>query len=149
MNMNTTQSESVKNTFLVLLLLMSFGFLGCSMVGRVIQEDKRILLSDQEKGGGTFQDGGCTVEYRYSLTGDNMLIQGQVYYRRSVDSLDVRAMLLDTSGTVLDQKLVYASGYRESRSRDTVRTFKETLLMPQGSSGITFSCAVRERSSRP
>jgi len=147
--MKTTQNESVKNVFLFLLVLMSLSFIGCSMVGRVIPDDKRILLSDQEKGGGTFHDGGCTVEYSYRLTGDSMIIQGQAYYRRSVDLLDVRAMLLDTSGTVLDEKLVYASGYRESRGRGIDRSFKETLIVPPGSTGITFSCSVQERSSRP
>jgi len=119
------------------------------MVGRVIPADKRIMLSDQDKGGGTFHDGGCSVEYSYRLAGDKMMMQGQVSYRRSIDSLDLRAMFLDTSGTVMDQKLVYSSGYRESRSRDADRSFKETLVVPSGSTGMTFSCSVQERSSRP
>ncbi len=147
--MKKTQNELVNNSFLYLLILVSLTFLGCSMVGRVIPDDKRILLSSEEKGGGTFRDGGCTVEYSYSLAGDRMTMQGQVDYRRSVDSLDVRAMFLDTSGTVVDVKLVYSSGYRESRGRDADRSFKETLIIPQGSTGMSFSCSVQERSSRP
>ena len=77
-----------------------------------------------------------------------MTIDGRVQYNHSVDSLDVRVLFLDTSGTVLQQNLVYSSGFRVTRSRITDRSFQKTLVVPAGVAGLSFSYVAQPRSSR-
>ena len=77
-----------------------------------------------------------------------MTIDGQVDYRRRVDSLDVRLLFLDASGTVLQQKIVYSSGYRVDSSRKSDRSFHETMVVPPGVDGLSFSYSAQPRSSR-
>lgn len=136
-----------KNVVLYLLILISFGLLGCAGVGRVVSVENRILLGEKEISQGNFSHGGLTVEYRYRLAGGNMTLDGQVYYLGDVDSLDVRILFLDAAGTVLQQKIVYSAGYRVSRSSRTERTFQETLVVPTGATGISFSHSVQPRRS--
>jgi hypothetical protein len=136
-----------RNVVLSLLVLIFFSFFGCSGVGRVVPVDHRIPFSQKENSQGNFSHGGLTVEYSYHMSGVNMTINGQVYYRGSVDSLDVRVLFLDASGTVLQQDIVYSSGYRVARSRKTDRTFQETLVVPPGVAGLSFSYSAQPRSS--
>ena len=136
-----------KNVVLSLLVLIFLNLLGCSGVGRVIPVDHRLPFSQEDNSQGSFSHGGLTVEYSYRLAGVNMTINGQVSYRRSFDSLDVRLLFLDASGTVLQQHLVYSSGYRVSDSRKTDRTFKETLAVPPGAAGLSFSYSAQPRRS--
>lgn len=137
-----------KAVVLFLLIFISFELLGCSVVGRVVPVDNRILFGEKEHSQGSYSYGGLTVDYSYRLAGGNMNLAGQVYYGRAVDSLNVRLLFLDATGTVLQQKLVYASGYRVSSSQTTERTFKETLVVPPGATGISFSYSDSLRSGR-
>ncbi|NOR25419.1 MAG: hypothetical protein GQ542_13735 [Desulforhopalus sp.] len=136
-----------KNVVLSLPVLMFLCILGCSGVGRVVPVDHRLPFSQTDNSQGNFSHGGLTVEYSYRLAGVNMTLSGQVSYRRSFDSLDVRVLFLDASGTVLQQNIVYSSGYRVARSRKTDRTFQETLAVPPGVTGLSFSYSAQPRSS--
>ncbi len=135
-----------RKVLLLLLILLSLGLAGCSMVGEVVQADKQILLSESGKSGGEFKNGKCTVQYKYSVSGGNMNLAGSASYRGGYDSLNVRALFLDEAGAVLQVKLLYSSGYRVSRSRDDDRSFQNDLSLPPGTAGISFNCSTQERS---
>jgi hypothetical protein len=136
-----------KTAFLYLLLLMAFGFLGCA-VGRIVPVDDRILFEDKKTGQGSFSQNSLTVQYSYRLTGGKMTINGQVDHSFPVDSLDVRLLFLDAAGEVLQQKIVYYSGYRLSWSWRTERAFQETLVVPEGAIGISFDHSAQLRRSQ-
>jgi hypothetical protein len=137
-----------KHIVLSLLVLMSLSVFGCSGVGWVVPADHRLPFSEKDTGQGNYSYGGLTVEYGYSMSGEHMTMDGQVHYRGSVDSLAVRLLFLDASGTVLQQNIVYSSGYRVARySRKTDRTFQETLVVPPGVAGLSFSYSAQPRSS--
>ncbi|MCP4342452.1 MAG: hypothetical protein GY799_27130 [Desulfobulbaceae bacterium] len=135
------------NVILSLLILIFLGAFGCSGVGRVVPHDHRLPFNEQDNSQGNFSHGGLKVVYSYSLAGGSMTMDGQVDYRRSVDSLDVRLLFLDASGVVLQQKIVYSSGYRVGRSKKSDRTFHETMVVPPGVAGLSFSYSAQPRSS--
>lgn len=136
-----------KTVVLYVLIFIFLGAFGCSGVGRVVPLDHRLPFDEQQdNSSGNFSHGGLTVVYSYSLAGGSMTMDGQINYRRSVDSLDVRLLLLDATGTVLQQKLVYSSGYREGKSRQSDRTFHKTMVVPPGVAGLSFSYSDRPRS---
>ncbi len=136
-----------KNAIWYLLILISFGFLGCAGVGQIVPVDNRISFGEKANDEGSFSRWGLTVDYSYSLSGGNMTMAGQVSYPGGADSLDVRIQFLDAVGTVLKQKIVYSSGYRASRDRMAERTFKETLVVPTAATGISFDYSAQPRSS--
>jgi hypothetical protein len=136
-----------KTAFLYLLLLVSLGFLGCA-VGRIVPVDDRILFDDKKTGQGSFSRNSLTVQYSYRLTGGKMTMDGRVDHSFPVDSLEVRLLFLDTAGKVLQQKLVYYSGYRLSWPWMAERTFQETLVVPEGAIGISFDYSAQPRSSQ-
>ncbi|MGB3211012.1 MAG: hypothetical protein WBB19_09940 [Desulforhopalus sp.] len=136
-----------KTAVLVLLVLVAFGFSGCAWRGTVVPVEDRIVFSEQEKRQGEFRAGRLAVDYRYSLAGSNMTLDGQIYYRGSVDSLDVRVLFLDTAGTILSRTIVYSSGYRLSSSWMSDRIIETTMAVPSGAAGISFSYSARARSS--
>ena len=140
--LNTSIGNNVVLSLLVLLLL---SFFGCSGVGRVVSVDHRIPLSPKDNNQGTFSSGGLTVNYSYKMAGENMTLNGQVQYRRGFDSLNVRVLFLDASGTVLQEMIVYSSGYRVDKSSMTDLSFKETLAMPPGVTGMSFSYSAQPR----
>lgn len=133
--------------FLPLLLLVCF-LGGCSGAGRVLPVDQRISFGQQDNGNGIFSYGSLTVGYSYQMTDENMIIDGDVNYRGGADSLDVRVLFLDTAGSVLEKKKVYSSGYRVTGSRMVDRRFKESLTVPPGSAGLSFSCFARPPRTR-
>lgn len=136
-----------RNVVLFLCILIFLSVLGCSGVGRVVPLDHRLPFNEQDNSQGNFSHGGLKVTYSYSLAGGSMTMEGQIDYRRSVDSLDVRLLFLDASGVVLQQKLVYSSGYRVGRSKKSDRSFHETMVVPTGVAGLSFSYNAQPRSS--
>lgn len=125
-----------RSIVLYIYLLISFGLLGCA---KVVPVDNRILLDQKENSQGNFKYGGLTVEYSYRLAGGNMILDGQVDYFGDGESLDVRILFLDATGNILQQKVVYSSGYGVSWSRMTEHTFHKTLVLPPETTGISFS----------
>ena len=124
---------------LYLVVVMAFGLAGCTMMGKVVQIDNQILFGKEEKRQGIFTQGGLTVNYSYQLTGGNINLDGQVDFSGRVDSLNVYLLFVDGAGTVLVQKILYSSGYRDSGSWRSDRTFRKTLIVPTEAKGISFS----------
>jgi hypothetical protein len=110
-----------------------------------VSEDNRILLSDQKTSQGIFNYQQLTVEYSYVLQGENLTLTGRVFYSSSVDSLNVYVLFFDATGTVMQEKIVYFSGYRTSRYGLADRSFKETLVVPPTAAGISFGYSAQHR----
>ncbi len=149
--MKTILPVSIGKTTIVglfLLILLSGGLLGCSGIGRVVPVDDRISFGGNTTGQGRFSQGNLTVDYRYRLVGGEMNLEGQVEYSFPVDLLDLRLLFLDPAGKVVQEKLVYSTGYRLSRSWITAHAFQETLAVPTGATGISFSYTAQHRSSQ-
>lgn len=132
---------------LCLLLLISFGLFGCSNMSHVASIDNRALVSEKKNIPGVFEEGGLIVRYNYSLNGDQMSLTGDVSYKEGVDSLDVRILFLDPAGNVLQQKIIYSSGYRVFPPWGAERKILVNLTVPNGATGISFSYSARPRSS--
>lgn len=128
-----------KMAVLYLVVLMAFGLSGCAMMGKIVQVDNQILFGNEEKKQGIFSQGGLTVDYSYRLTGGNIDLKGQVDFSARVASLNVHLLFVDGAGTVLQQKILYSSGYRGSGSWRSERIFQKTLIVPTGAKGISFS----------
>ncbi len=130
-----------------LAILLSLGFYGCGNMGQVASIDNRLLVSEQKSNQGTYKDGELTLLYNYSLTGDTLNLTGTVYYRGGVDWLNVFILFLDPTGTVLQRKIIYSSGYRVYPPWEAERKFQEKLIVPHGATGISFSYFSQPRSS--
>lgn len=111
---------------------------GCAMKNRPVAEEKRVLLKEKMATSETYSSGPLTVTYEYQRNGNILTISGNVEYRQSVDSLDVRMVLLDAEGLVLDKKIVYSSGFRSFATRDSTRTFRSHVEIPAGVVGFSF-----------
>ena len=85
------------------------------------------------------------MDYSYKMAGENMNLNGQVQYRRGFDSLNVRVLFLDVSGTILQQNIVYSSGYRVEKSSRSDMSFQKTLVVPPGVTGLSFSYSAQPR----
>ena len=129
-----------KVAVLLLLTIISFELLGCTMVGKVIPVQNRILFSDNGVNHGTYKDGELTLDYNYHQVGRKMTLDGEVTSVWEFDSIDVSLLFFDASGTVLQETIVYNSGYREETpSSSTDSTFKTVLVVPRGAVGMSFS----------
>ena len=129
------QVPAGKMAVLSLVIVMALALSGCA----VTQVDNKILFGNEDKKQGVFTKGGLTVDYRYHLSGGNMNLQGQVSFSDRVDSLNVYLLFVDGAGTVLVQKAIYSSGYRDSSRRMSDRTFQHTFIVPTKDKGISFS----------
>lgn len=143
-----------KTGLLYMLVLTFLGALGCAGVGSNIPPERREPLVEGENNQGNFSYGSLTVDYSYTVTGSNMItggsnmiLAGKASYMGGVDSLDVRILFLDSTGVVLQQKMIYSSGYRSGNAKGSNRVFQKTLVVPPGSSAITFTSSVTDRSS--
>ncbi|GAB6194103.1 hypothetical protein [Desulfocastanea catecholica] len=136
-----------KTAVLSLFLLIAFGLVGCAGVGRLVPVDERILFDGTGAGQGSYRQGGLTVVYSYRLAQGNITVAGEVDYSWGVDSLDVRLRFLDAAGIVLQEKIVASSGYRVADSWKTVRSFQQTMAVPPGAAGISFSYSAQPRRS--
>ena len=137
----------IKTAILYLLVLFCFGASGCAGVGSTVPLERRLPLIEAENSQGDFSYGGLKVKYSYSLAGSNMILDGVASYDRGYDSLDIRILFLDATGTVLQQEFVYSSGFRTSGKRRS-GDFQKTFAVPAGSVAITFSSYAQDRSSQ-
>lgn len=133
---------------LVLLVLVYLSLFGCAGMGRLVPADNRILFAEKESSQGNYSHGGLTVEYRYRLEGKKLALEGKVNYLGGVDFLNVYLQFIDATGTVLQQEIVYYSGYRISRHWIADRSFQETLVVPPGATGISFDYSAQPRSNQ-
>jgi len=147
-----TNVSFVNTGMLCILFLVFLGVSGCAGVGTTIPQERLISLKEAENNQGNFGYGPLTVKYSYSLTGSslisggsNMILAGNVSYRGGFDSLDIRILFLDAGGTVLQQKFIYSSGYRDRSEKVSNLDVQKTFAVPAGSAAITFTYSVEER----
>jgi hypothetical protein len=141
--MDKFKEPSAKKTALhFVLLLVCLGLSACTYVGRTVPADNRILFSRLETGQGVFQQGVLTINYNYALIGGNVSVSGQVIYRSPVGSLDVYLLFINGTGTVVQQKLLYSSGYRVSRYW-AGGYFDKTFTVPPGATAISFNHSIQ------
>lgn len=129
-----------------LVIVMVFGLAGCtlvSQVSQVSQVDNQVLFGNEDTKQGIFTQDGLTVDYRYRLKGGNIDLDGQVSFSGRADSLNVYLLFVDAAGTVLVQKIIYSSGYRDSGRSMSDRTFQKTFIVPTRAKGISFSYSVQ------
>lgn len=153
--MKKSTKNLTKTTFSYLIILTCFVILGCVGVGSTIPVERRIDLVEAKNNEGNFKDGPLTLEYSYSLAGNNMvlggsnmILAGKASYRGGFDSLNISILFLDKAGTVLLQKPIYSSGYRTGSKKSSDRIFQKTFAVPAGSVAITFDYNAQDRSSR-
>ncbi|OEU49370.1 MAG: hypothetical protein BA866_13465 [Desulfobulbaceae bacterium S5133MH15] len=144
-----------KTSLLYMLVLTFLGALGCAGVGSNIPPERREPLVEGENNPGNFSYGPLTVDYSYTVTGSNMVVggsnmilAGKASYQGGADSLDVRILFLDATGVILQQKIIYSSGYRSGNTKGSNRVFQKTLNVPPGSAAITFTYSATDRSSQ-
>lgn len=137
---------------LCLLLLVYLGVSGCAGVGSTIPQERWISLKEGENNQGDFKYGSLALKYSYSLTGSslisggsNMILAGKASYQGGYDSLDILILFLDADGTVLQQKFIYSSGYRDRSEKVSNLDIQKTFAVPAGSAAITFSYSAMER----
>jgi len=145
----------IRSGLLYMLIMVSFGVLGCAGVVSNIPPERRISLVEAENNQGSFSYGSLTLQYNYALTGGSlvmgvskMMLAGKVTYRDRFDSLDIYVVFLDAAGTVLQKKFIYSSGYRTDEARVSDLAFQKTLEVPAGSEAITFTYSEIARSGR-
>lgn len=141
-------TKKVRMFILGLLVLFGFGFLGCSTIGTVIPQERRITLANTQDGASTFKEGSLSVNYSYSLSSTDMNISGNVSYMGGADSLDIRVVFLDSQGAVVDQKLIYATAYRDTRGNTKDRSFEKSLEVPAGVVSFSFTYSAQDRNRR-
>lgn len=127
-----------KAAILFLLVFVSFELLACTMVGKVIPVENRILFGGKNVNQGTYKDGQLTLDYDYHLVDRKMTLDGQITSTWVTDSIEVSLLFFDASGTTLQETIVYYSGYREASSLSTDSTFKAMLVVPRGAVGMSF-----------
>ncbi|TKB11324.1 hypothetical protein [Desulforhopalus sp. IMCC35007] len=146
--MKNTILSNTKILLLSVLILISLGLSGCADMGRVVSLDKQILFQVKGDSRGNFESGKLSLDYSYNLVGENMKLSGVVNYYDSADSLTVRLLFLDGSGGIIQQKIIYYSGYRVSRSRINDRAFRTSFKVPPDALGISFDYSAQPRSSQ-
>ena len=148
-----TTASFVDTGMLCLLLLVFIGVSGCAGVDSTIPSERWVPLTEAGNNQGDFSYDSLTVNYSYSLTGNslisggsNMILAGKVSYRGGFDSLDISILFLDAAGTVLQQKFIYSSGFRNRSEKVSNLDVQKTFAVPAGSAAITFTYSVMERS---
>lgn len=134
---------------LVLLIVVWQGLFGCAEIAEMrpnVSADDRILFVGKETDQGVFEYGKLSVKYNYNLTGDTLQLTGDIGFSRRFDALNVYLLFIDSAGDVLQQDIVYSSGYRVPQAARPDRSFRETLTVPRGAAGFSFSYSVEPRS---
>jgi hypothetical protein len=127
------------------LMVIHLALFGCAPWGWLVSADQRILFADQARARGIFSEGDVAVDYHVSLHGQEVTVAGEVDHRGNVDFLNLYLLLIDGAGNVLQQKIVYSTGYRVYRDGKADHTFRETLLVPSGTMGISFGYSSQPR----
>lgn len=136
-----------------MLILSCLTVLGCAGVGSNIPPERRTPLIEGENNQGNFSYGQLSLDYSYTVTGSNMIaggsnmiLAGKAAYLGGADSLDIRILFLDATGIVLQQKIIYSSGFRSGNGKGSGRVFQKTLSVPPRSAAITFTFSATDRS---
>lgn len=138
--------STAKLNVLFLFILSTIIVAGCAKMWPAIPDERTIYLTQTEPIRGDFKYESLQLNYKYQLTGGNLALSGKITYRDTFDSLDVRVLLLDSTGKVLQRKLIYSSGYRTGVTRVTNSPFQKTFAVPVNCTSITFTSSGQARS---
>jgi hypothetical protein len=129
--------------------IMLAGILGgCAGINQTISPERQILFSDSGSGTGDFRNGRLEISYQYEINRNTVNVAGNFSYNWKYDSLNIWAVLVDSSGQVLLQRLVFSSGFRTGRTSRT-EMFSESLELAPGAVGLSFTHSSTERRGRP
>jgi hypothetical protein len=128
---------------------LALTFTGCTVVGKNISPEKQIRFSDSGSGKGNYSYGHLKVAYQYTVKGSALQLRGTIDYSTGFDSLDVRVLLFDAGGVILQRKLVYSSGFKTIDKPRGAQVFKEVIQMPAGTSGLSFTSSSKAPMTRP
>ena len=127
---NNSLIQMTKSSLYSALVLVFLSLFGCATVGSIVPVEKRVALSEARTIQDTFKADGWRVDYSYIIREGTMSITCRPSVRFKVEAFDVRILFIDVQGTVLEQKLVYSSG-----QRNTEKSFD----LPSGTVGISFT----------
>jgi len=142
---------------LVIVAMMAAGLAACQSSGGLlasgpIPAERRITLQPGGPHQGEADTGGVVVGYAYQLgpaSDNSILLKGGV--RKMTfrgESLSIYLNFLDDTGTVIDKKVLFASGNRRNVYFRRSSTFDTTLTLPPETTAIAFSSYVKPSSGR-
>ena len=126
-------------TVFLLLIAVQLTFFGCAAVSPDVPVENRIFFAGKEVDQGTFSWRRMTVTYRYNLKDNQLLLSGNFSFSKRFDSVEVYALIIDSSGNVLKQEVLFSSGYLVPRQFGSVHPFLEKIALPKDAAGFSFS----------
>ena len=125
---------------------------GGSWATTTIPPERQITLQPGGPHQGESDTGGVVVGYAYQIVpGEEQAIHvrgGVRHMKFRGDSLNIYLNLLDSSGAVLEKKVLFASGNRRNVYFRRSSAFDTTLPLPAGTTAIAFSTYVKPSSGR-
>lgn len=101
---------------------------------------------------GVVDTGDLTVSYAFAVTFEparRLHLSGRVLsVRERAEGVTVYLYLLGSAGRVIDNSVLYASGYKPSPFIRHPSTFDTTLTLPAGAAAIAFGSHVQPRRGR-
>ena len=132
--------------FPALLFFVALAFSACTIIGSTVPLEKQIALQPDNSIQGFYKSAFLDVQYTYSVNNAELTISGNTRFKgMDAGSLDVRLLLLDSQGTIIQQKLVYSSGYRTTTGRRKNPSFETKLALPDGVTSISFTYSSQPR----
>ena len=135
---SSIQFSTIRSWLYITFLMVLFCLSGCSKVGSVIPVDQRMEISEAGQVNEIYNYRGLTVMYTYILQNGNLQLSGRTSIPGRVDSFDLRVLFLDSSGKVLEQKLLYSIGYRQGWWKGGP-FFTKTFQVPPETAGLSFT----------
>ncbi len=133
--------QKTKKTFYCALILVSFGLLGCAMVGSVVPVEKRVKLLQTGTIEDTFKSDGLIVKYRYTLTDGSMLLSCSAALNFRVESFDCTSFV-----SLMHKELCYS---KRQYIRQSNGVIEKSLDIPPGTASISFMYSSQPFRGRP
>jgi len=147
--------RSVVNLTTAIVLAVGLG--ACQTTGMMLSAapvapENRITLQPDGPHQGEADTGELVVAYAYRLgpeSNQEIHVKGGIRSAKfRGDAVNIYLNFLDNAGNVLDQKILYASGYRRDVLVRRPSTFDTTLPLPPGTAAIAFSSYVKPSAGR-
>lgn len=134
----------MKKIVLLTIVLAITILVGCTGKGRIVAQDKWISL--QEHGPIDYAQGSLWVKGEYIVEQSQLTVKGNTGLDFGFDSLNVRLLFVDGTGHILEESIVFSSGFRTERYSRGEREFMAKLEIPQGAVSFSFSYSSQDRS---
>lgn len=142
---------------LAIIAVLMAGLCACHSTGLTrptepMAPEKRIALQPSGPHSGEADTGDLVVAYTYELAAEptrELHVKGGIRnVRFKGDAVNVYLNFLDYTGSVVEKKILYASGYKRSTYIRRPSTFDTTLPLPPGTVAIAFSSYVKASAGR-